>query len=135
MIAAEINFSSATALQFTDLEGLPSNDTIVSLNIRPLEDISKNHSEQTREEIPGRILTIRAPSEQLVKKFKQVQAPPAHVKERAYPKQVAQECDVERYGAIMFKIDETICAVYEKDEMRKATILYHWQLGFNDKQK
>ena len=55
--------------------------------------------------------------------FNQVQAPPAHVKERAYPKTITQGGDAERYGEIKFRIDETIFAAYDKAELRKAMIL------------
>ena len=55
--------------------------------------------------------------------FKQVRAPPSHVKERAYPKQVAQESNVEGYGELKTRMDETIFAAYENVEMRKAKIL------------
>ena len=58
-----------------------------------------------------------------MKIFKQVRAPPAHVKKRAHPKQVTQEIDVERYCELRFRIDETIFAVYDNAEMRKAKIL------------
>ena len=54
---------------------------------------------------------------------KQVQAPPSYVKEKAYPKQVAQEGDGERYGELKFRMDETIFAAYDQVEMRKAKIL------------
>ena len=82
-----------------------------------------NHSEGNREERPGRFLTTRAPIEQHVKIIKQVRAPPSHVKERAYPKQVAQKGDVERYGELKIRKDETIFAAYAKVQMRKAKIL------------
>ena len=114
MIAADINFSSSKALSLADLEGLPSNNTMGPMKARSLQDVRKNHSEQTIEERPGRFLTTRAPTGQHVKMFKQVRAPPAHVKERAYPKQVAQEGDVERFGDLNFKIDEIIFAAYDK---------------------
>ena len=56
-----------------------------------------------------------------MKLFKQIRAPPGHVKGRAYPKQVTQEGDVQRYGGIkMIRKDETIFAAYDKAEMRKA---------------
>ena len=58
-----------------------------------------------------------------MKNFKQVRTPPTYVKERAYPKQVAQEGDVERYGGLKIQKDETIFAAYDKIEMRKAKIL------------
>ena len=45
------------------------------------------------------------------------------MKERTYPKQVAREDDVERYGELKIQIDETIFAAYDKVEMRKAKIL------------
>ena len=45
------------------------------------------------------------------------------MKERAYPKQVTQEGDVQRYGGMkMTKKDETIFAAYDKVEIRKAKI-------------
>ena len=40
-----INFSSTTALRFADLEGLPSNNTMGSVNARPLQDVKLNHDE------------------------------------------------------------------------------------------
>ena len=56
--------------------------------------------------------------------FRQVKAPPGHVKERAYPKQVNQEGDVQRYGGLKaIKKDEIIFAAYDKAEMRKAKIM------------
>ena len=65
-----------------------------------------------------------APIGQHVKMFKQLRAPLCHVKERAYPKQVAQEGDVQRYGGMkMIRKDDTISAAYDKVEMRKAKIL------------
>ena len=45
------------------------------------------------------------------------------INERAYPKSVAQEGDVESYGGLRFRIDKTIFAAYDKIEMRKAKIL------------
>ena len=46
------------------------------------------------------------------------------MKERAYPKQVNQEGDVQRYGELKaIKKDETIFAAYDKAEMRKAKIM------------
>ena len=46
LTAAEINFSSTTALRFADLEGLPSNNTIGPVNSRPLQDIRMHHDEK-----------------------------------------------------------------------------------------
>ena len=97
LIAASINFSSTTALRFADLEGLPPNNTMGPVNARPLQDVRLNHDEGNREERPGRFLTARAPIGQHVKMFRQVTAPPGHVKERVYPKLVKQDGDVQRY--------------------------------------
>ena len=56
--------------------------------------------------------------------FRQIKATPGHVKEKAYPKQVNQEGDVQRYGRLKaVKKDETIFAAYDKAEMRKAKIM------------
>ena len=69
-------------------------------------------------------MTTRAPIGEHVKMFRQKKAPPGHVKERAYPKQVNQEGDVQRYGGLKaIKKDETIFATYDKVEMRKAKIM------------
>ena len=87
------------------------------MNARPLHDVRMNHSKQTREERPGRFLTSRAATGKQVKMFKQVRAPPTHVKERAYSKQVAQDGDAERYGELIFRIDETAFAAYDKAHM------------------
>ena len=56
LIVAEINFSSTTVLQLADLEGMPSNNILGPVNAIPLQDVRKNHSEQTREERPGRLI-------------------------------------------------------------------------------
>ena len=46
------------------------------------------------------------------------------MKERAYPKQVNQEGDVQIYSGLKaIKKDETIFAAYDKAEMRKAKIM------------
>ena len=91
---------------------------------RPLQDMKLNHDEGNREERPERFLTTRAPIGQHVKMFRQVKAPPGHVKERAYPKQVNQEGDVQRYGELKaIKKDETIFAAYDKAEIRKVKIM------------
>ena len=46
------------------------------------------------------------------------------MKERAYPKQVNQEGDVQRYSGLeAIKKNETIFAAYDKAEMRKAKIM------------
>ena len=46
------------------------------------------------------------------------------MKEKANPKQVTQEGDVQRFGGMkMIRKDETIFAAYDKVEMRKAKIL------------
>ena len=125
LIAAGINFISTTALRFADLEGLPSNKTMGPVNARPLQDVKLNHDEGSRrEERPGRFLTTRAAIGQHVKKFKQIRAPPVHVKDKAYPKQVTQEGDIQRYGAMKtIRKDETIFAAYDKPETRKAKIM------------
>ena len=124
LIAAGINFSSTTALRFADLEGLPSNNTMDPVNARPLQDVKLNQKVVNREERPGRFLITRAPIGQHVKMFRQVKAPPGHVKERAYPKQLNQEGDVQRYGGLQaINKDETIFAAYNKAEMKKAKIM------------
>ena len=114
--------ADTNALRFADLEGLPLNNTMGPVNARPLQGVRMNHSEGNREERPGRFLTTRAPIGQHVKIFKQVQAPPSYVKEKAYPNQVTQEGDVERYGGMKIRKDETIVAAYVKVKMRKAKI-------------
>ena len=124
LIAAGINFSSTTALRLADLKGLPANNTMGPVNARPLQDVKLNHDEGNREERPGRFLITRAPIVQHVKMSRQVKAPPGHVKERAYPKQVNQEVEVQKYGGLKaIKKDETILAAYDKAEMRKAMIM------------
>ena len=97
LIAAGINFSFKIAFRFADLEGLHSNITMGPVNARPLQDVKLNHDEGNREERPGRFLTTRAPIGQHGKMFRQVKAPPGHVKERAYPKQVNQEGSEKRW--------------------------------------
>ena len=83
-----------------------------------------NHDEGNREERPGRFLITMAPIGQHVKMFRQVKAPPGHVKERAYPKQVNREGDFQRYGGLQaIKKCETIFDTYDKAEMRKAKIM------------
>ena len=79
---------------------------------------------KTFEERPGRFLTTRAPIGQHVKMVRQIRAPPGHVKERAYPKQVNQEGDVQRYGGLKsIRKNETFFAAYDKAEMKKAKIM------------
>ena len=53
-----------------------------------LQDVKKKNREQTMEERRGSFLTERASTGQNVKMYKQVRAPPAHLEERAYSKQV-----------------------------------------------
>ena len=130
LIAAEINFSSTAALRLADIEGLPSNNTIGPVNAIPLQDVRRTQVEQTREERPGRFLRRRGPTRQHEEMLKQVRAPPAHVMERAYPKQVTQEKDAERYFELSFRIDKTIFAAYCKAEMRKVKILVIASLDF-----
>ena len=66
-----------------------------------------------------------------MKMFRQVKAPPGHVKERGYPKQVNQEGDFQRYGGLQaIKKDETIFAAYDKAEMRKTKILINANSDF-----
>ena len=131
LIAASITFSSTTALRFAYLEGLPSNNTMGSVNARPLQDVRLNHYEGNREERPGRFLVTRAPIGQHVKMFRQVSSPPGHVKERIYPKLVNQDGDVQRYGGMKaIKKDETIFAAFDKAEMRKAKIMIVANLEF-----
>ena len=90
------------------------------VNVRPLQDVRMNLSKGNREERAERSLTTRAPIGKQEKMFKQVRAPPSHVKERAYPKQVAQESNVEGYGELKIRMDETIFAAYDNVDMRKA---------------
>ena len=124
LIAAGINFSPTTGLRFADLEGLLSNNTMGPVNARPLQNVKLNHDEGNREERPGRFLTTRAPIGKHVRMFRQIKAPQGHVKERAYPKQVNKEGDVQRYGGLKaIKKAETIFAAYDKAEMRKAKIM------------
>ena len=124
LIAAGINFSSTTGLRFADLEGLPSNNTMGPVNARPLQNVKLNHDEGNREERPGRFLTTRSPIGKHVKMFRQIKAPQGHVEERAYPKQVNKEGDVQRYGGLKaIKKAETIFAAYDKAEMRQAKIM------------
>ena len=126
LIAAGINFSSTSALRFADLEGL-----LYSLKqynrsgkCKTFKHVKLNHDEGNREERPRRFLTTRAPIRQHVKMFKQIRAPPGHVKDRAYPKQVTQEGDVQGYGGMKtIRKDQTIFAAYDKAEMRKAKIM------------
>ena len=126
LIAVGINFSSTTELRFVHLEGLPSINITDPFNARPLEDVKLNHDEGNREDRPGRFLTTRALIGQHVKMFRRLKAPPGQVKERerAYPKQVNQEGDFQRYGGLKpIKKDETIFAAYDKAVIGKAKSL------------
>ena len=59
-----------------------------------------------------------------MKIIQQIRAPPGHVKDKLYPKQVTQEGDVQRYGGMKtIRKDETIFAAYDKPETRKAKIM------------
>ena len=89
-----------------------------------MQDVKLNHDEGNPEERPARFLTTMAPIGQHVKMFRQIRAPPGHVTEGAYPKQVTQEGDIQRYGRLkaIWK-NETIFASYDKAEMRKAKII------------
>ena len=84
------------------------------VNARAVQDVRKKHGEERRDERLGRFVKKRAPTRQHVKMFNQVGAPPTHVEERAYPKLIEQEDDVERYGDLKFKIDESIFAACKK---------------------
>ena len=86
LIAAGVNFSSTSALRFADIEELPSNNTMGPVNARPLQDVKLNHDEGNREERLGRFLTTRAPKGQHKKMFRQIKAPPGHMKERTQSK-------------------------------------------------
>ena len=124
LVGSGMNFSSTSALRFADLEGMPSNNTMGPVRARSLQDVKLNYDEGNRAERPGRFLTTRATIGHYVKMFRQIKAPPGHVEERAYPKQVNQEGDVQRYGGLKaIKKDETIFAAYDKTEMRKAKIM------------
>ena len=61
LVAAGIIFSSTTALRFADLDGLPSNNTMVPVNARRLQDMKMNQGKGNRVERSGRFLTTRAP--------------------------------------------------------------------------
>ena len=59
-----------------------------------------------------------------MKMFRQIRAPPGHVEDRAFPKQMTQEGDVQRYGGMKtIRKDETIFAADDKAERRKAKIM------------
>ena len=45
------------------------------------------------------------------------------MKERAYPKIVAQGGDAERYGVLKLRVVETIFAAYDQAEKRKAKMV------------
>ena len=86
------------------------------VNARPLQDVKLNHSEGNREDWPGRFLKTRTTEANT--------STPRYVEDRAYPKQVTQEGDVQRYGGMKtIRKYETIFAAYDKAEMRKAEIL------------
>ena len=72
------------------------------VNARHLQDVRMKYSEQNREERPRRFWTTRAPTGQHVKMSKQKRVPPAHMKERAFPKILSQERELK------FRINETI---------------------------
>ena len=61
LIAAGTNLNSTMALRFAHLERLPSNNTMGSVNARPLQDVTMNlnNSKQNREERPEKFLTTK----------------------------------------------------------------------------
>ena len=64
------------------------------VNAKTLQDLKKNHEEKPKDDRHGRFISEKALIGQLVKMFKQVKAPPAHVREeRTYFKLVGQEGD------------------------------------------
>ena len=82
LITAEINFSSATVLRIADFEGLPSKNSMGSVNARTLQDVRRvNNEKQRRDERPERFLEKPVPNGQHVEMLRQVRAPPAHVEE------------------------------------------------------
>ena len=111
LTAAGINFSTTTALRLTDLEGLPSNNTMGPVKARPLPDVKLNLVVNLYE---GTNRTTR-------KNVQADKSTPRSRKRKSVPETSKPEDDVQRYGGLKaIKKDETIFAAYDKAEMRKA---------------
>ena len=53
---ANISFNSTTALRLANFEGLASNNTIIPVNARTLQDMKKNHEENRKDDRRGRFI-------------------------------------------------------------------------------
>ena len=118
LIAAGINFSSTTALRFDNLEGLTSNNTMGPVNARLWPDVKMNHSEGNREKT-RKILDKKGTDRKTCGNFQTSTSKFTSRERKGLPK----TGDVERYGGVKIRKDETIFAAYDKVEMRKAKIL------------
>ena len=126
LLAEQEQFSSATALRFVDLDGLPQDNTIGPLNTRSLTDIRRRARELTPPSQRGKFLTENKPNNKHHNMYRQFSKPPGQAPgeySRDYPRATSVEGDVKRYAGLKTPVGDSLFAAYDPLDMKAAKYL------------
>ena len=126
LLAEQEQFSSATALRFVDLDGLPQENTMGRLNTRSLTDVRR----RARELVPplrrGKFTTENRPNNKHHKIYRQFskltgQLPGEYSRE--YPRATSVEGDDRRYRGLEIPMGDGLFAAFGPLDIKNATYL------------
>ena len=126
LLVEQEQLSSATALKFVDLNGLPHDNTMGSLKTRSLADVRR----RARELVPalrrGKFTTENRPNNKHHKMYRQFSKPPGQLPgeySREYHRATSVEGDDRRYRGLKIPMGDSLFAAYDPLDIKNAKYL------------
>ena len=126
LLAEQEQFSSATALRYVDLNGLPQDNTFGPLNTRCLTDVRWRARELTPPARKGKFLAESKPNNRHHKMYRQFAKPPGQAPgeySRDYPRATSVEGEDKRYAGLKAPFGDSLFAAYDPLDMKAAKYL------------
>ena len=126
LLAEQEQFSSATALRFVDLDGLPQENTFRPLITRSLTDVRRRAWELTPPARKGKFLAENKSNNKHHKLYRQFSKPHGQAPgeySRDYPRATSVEGDDRRYEGLKAPVGNSLFAVYDLLDIKEAKYL------------
>ena len=126
LLAEQEEFSSATALRFVDLNGLPQDNTMRPVNTRFLTDVRRRARELIPDLRKGNLTTENKPNNKHHKMYRKLSKPPGQLPgeySREFPRATSVEGDDRRYKGLETLMGNRLFASYDPLDIKNAKYL------------
>ena len=126
LLAEQEQFSSATALRFMDLDGLPQHNPLGPLNTRSLTDVRRRARELISPPRRDKFTTEKRSNNKHHKMYRQFSKPPGQLPgecSREYPRATSVQGDDRGYRGLEMPMGDSLFAAYDPVDIKNAFYL------------